>query len=741
MVNYNIKWNSHSNSSEESMPLGGFDTGCNIWVEKNNLYLYLSQSGTFDENGTMLKLARIRIWAEDDSILFSKNFIQELHVKNGYILIDAGEEGNKVNFKIWAAVNKSEIHIEYQSQQPHTLRVALENWRYCNREVSSQELSQCRDFDMGYQGSVTTYADVVEPMEDRLIFYHQNNNEKLVWDILIKQQHLTEINEHIPNPLLNRIMGGIITMKGMQYYGTYHDTYAGTDFCGYMYEGKEVTKKDIIVTVHTNCCDSVTIWKEELFKRVGIKTSFDQSCKWWKNYFDKSYIHIDQDNKGSANYIIARNYQLFRYMLGCNYYGEYPTKFNGGLFTFDAGRTPDFRQWSGIGFTSQNQRLVYWGMLKSGDFEGMRTQLDYFKNLTQAAKARVKYFFNHDGAFFYEQGNIFGICTGAEYGWSHCSEISYGLEDNPWVRLHFSTGLEFALMMLEYSRYSGELIDEYMDYIENIIVFYMEHYTINDSGKLYIFPSSALETYKGIDPYSKDDNKYGCANPADAVAGLRCVLEMLIDYLDNDDKIVKYKNYLSQCCELPIGVNKEGKCVYLPASEYDPKPFNCELPELYRVYPYSPYGLTGEEIEIGRNTYEQPYASKDMYLSYSWHQNGIFAARLGLLDEAQKYLNEKLGNAPIRFPAFWGPGHDWTPDHNHGGSGMIELQEMLMQCDKDKIRLFPCWDKNLDVAFKLHAPKNTIVECELKKGEIIKLNIIPEYRKSDIEIFCNIEFE
>ena len=30
-----------------------------------------------------------------------------------------------------------------------------------------------------------------------------------------------------------------------------------------------------------------------------------------------------------------RNYTLFRYMLGCNAYSQWPTKFNGGLFTFD----------------------------------------------------------------------------------------------------------------------------------------------------------------------------------------------------------------------------------------------------------------------------------------------------------------------------------------------------------------------------------------------------------------------
>ena len=69
--------------------------------------------------------------------------------------------------------------------------------------------------------------------------------------------------------------------------------------------------------------------------------------------------------KGEAGDAI-RNYTLFRYMLGCNAYSQWPTKFNGGLFTFDPMYvdqkmefTPDFRKWGGGTMTAQNQRLVY----------------------------------------------------------------------------------------------------------------------------------------------------------------------------------------------------------------------------------------------------------------------------------------------------------------------------------------------------------------------------------------------
>ena len=105
---------------------------------------------------------------------------------------------------------------------------------------------------------------------------------------------------------------------------------------------------------------------------------------------------------------------------------------------------------------------------------------------------------------------------------------------------------------------------------------------------------------------------------------------------------------------------------------------------------------------------------------------------MGMANEAAEYNMRKLRDSERRFPTFWGPGHDWVPDHNWGGSGMIGLQEMLMQTIGDQIILFPAWPKDWDVSFKLHAPGNTTVECSLVKGEIRNLRVTPESRSKDI---------
>ena len=118
----------------------------------------------------------------------------------------------------------------------------------------------------------------------------------------------------------------------------------------------------------------------------------------------------------------------------------------------------------------------------------------------------------------------------------------------------------------------------------------------------------------------------------------------------------------------------------------------------------------------------------------SWHQDGIFFARMGQVDEAVDFNTRKLDDSERRFPTFWGPGHDWVPDHNWGGSGMIGLQEMLMQTIGDEIRLVPAWPKDWDVDFKLHAPNETTVEGQVREGEVINLKVLPESRRDDVVI-------
>ena len=163
-----------------------------------------------------------------------------------------------------------------------------------------------------------------------------------------------------------------------------------------------------------------------------------------------------------------------------------------------------------------------------------------------------------------------------------------------------------------------------------------------------------------------------------------------------------------------------------------------ECPQFYPLFPFNRFDLLGKDrdhLAIFRNTWKYGRFPKNMV--QSWHQDGIFFARMGMTDAARAYNSRKLEDSPRRFPTFWGPGHDWVPDHNWGGSGMIGLQEMLMQTLGDEIRLLPAWPKDWDVDFRLHAPHNTTVEGRVRDGKLSDLKVMPDSRKKDVIVMTS----
>ncbi len=173
--------------------------------------------------------------------------------------------------------------------------------------------------------------------------------------------------------------------------------------------------------------------------------------------------------------------------------------------------------------------------------------------------------------------------------------------------------------------------------------------------------------------------------------------------------------------------------VISPAETWD-KIINQEIPQLYPVFPWGLFGIGKPDLDLAVHTWEHGIDETRQKNHISWHQDAIFCARLGLTLEAKNITIKKLSDSQRRFPTFWGPGHDWVPDHNWGGSGMIGLQEMLMQTSENEIRLLPAWPEDWDVDFRLHAPENTIVEGSVRNGEIQDLKVTPEQRLADVII-------
>ncbi len=713
-------WTTQSRNASESMPCGGGDIGMNVWVEQGDVLFYVARSGSFDELNTLLKAGRFRLSLSPG--LDMKNFRQTLHLEEGYVEVSDGQ----LSVQLWADVWKPVVHVDVSSPKvKQSIAVTYENWRTKEKELTKRECFQT-SYKFAAPKGLKAHADDIVATNNGILFMHQNGTET-IFDATVSQQGMDVVKDRLYNPLKNRISGGRMLAKGMVLVDRISGRYASSDYEGWMYATKDPQRTLHLEVVMANVQGTLEDWAAELettAKSIRRMADCEASRQWWREFWQRSYI----EGNGS----IIRNYNLFRYMLGCNAHSQWPTKFNGGLFTFDPEYvnpadeyklSPDFRNWGGGVHTAQNQRLVYWPALKNGDFDMLKAQLDFYLRIYKNAEERSRLYWGHEGACLTEQIENYGLPCYPEYGTKRPAGFDPGMERNAWLEYEWDTCLEFCMMALEAHRYGGMDIKDYLPMIRSCLRFFDEHYQylanqrgakrLDGNGKLVLYPGSGGETFKGA------------YNSTSTIAALRTVAEALMAIHYDQEEM---KALLSRLPDITL---RDG--MIAPAMHYE-RVQNVETTQLYPVFPWRMYGVGRPDLDVARRTYENDTLAVKFRSHVGWKQDAIWAACLGMTDEAQRLVTLKMQDGPHRFPAFWGPGYDWTPDHNWGGSGMIAVQEMLMQEVDDRIYLFPAWPRDWDVRFRLRASRGTIVEAELRQGKVVNVNVTPARDKEKIVV-------
>jgi len=291
---YNIVWETPSKDSSGSMPIGNGDIGLNVWVNPaGELVFYISKTDSWSENARLLKLGSGRV-SLTPNLLAGDSFRQTLELEAGEIEIIAGDGKDKKVLRVWVDANRPIIYVEALAEEAFDLEAKLEVWRTAERELKANEANSARGLTRSNQSEypIIVYPDTIVPNKgERVVWYHRN--EKSCYPITLKNQHLGELLDKYPDPLMHRTFGGCMKGRGLEAVN------------GVTLKSRQPQKR-FVLSIHLLTAQTKTAgqWLELLDKQVADADGMSDEDglaahrQWWKDFWNRSWIHVTGDAIG-----------------------------------------------------------------------------------------------------------------------------------------------------------------------------------------------------------------------------------------------------------------------------------------------------------------------------------------------------------------------------------------------------------------------------------------------------------
>lgn len=161
--------------------------------------------------------------------------------------------------------------------------------------------------------------------------------------------------------------------------------------------------------------------------------AFESHQQWWKKYFEKSSITIE--DKYLQNCWYLNNY----YLASCSRKGKLPMPLQ-GVWTADNGNLPP---WKGDYHHDLNTQMSYTSYLKANHLDEGESYIDYLISLTQRGEQFAREFYGVDGLCLPSVMDVKGYALG---GWA---QYSLSPTNQLWLALiiarhyHFTGNIEF----------------------------------------------------------------------------------------------------------------------------------------------------------------------------------------------------------------------------------------------------------------------------------------------------------
>lgn len=425
----------------------------------------------------------------------------------------------------------------------------------------------------------------------------------------------------------------------------------------------------------------------------------------WQKFFSASRVTLE-DKEIESFY----NSSLY-HLAGCMGNKEFPPGLFGNFIT------DDFFPWAGDYHMNYNYEAPYYCIFSSNHPELFDGYMVPVNDMREEAKRMAGLF----GCKGYAFPVSFGPKALDVYSQKDCKEHGILFLGQ---KSHAAYACVIPLMHW-FSTYDKEYaLRNYYDFVFNTAAFW-EDYLVKERGRYVIKKDAAHEIpfYRG--EKFRHITHFGQLNTVNAINSLGLVKLLFKGVYDmakelglNEEKYSLWEDINKNLSDFPTFIKKGKKCFRY--SEFGIRWRDDNTVGLQHIYPASQIGFSSDEklLKIARNTYFINDRTLDDNGSNSYLPAG---ARIGvdpafLIDGIHRNIKEfSLPNRLFR----------------HHGGGIEHLttvpatvNEMLLQGYEGVIRLFPCWDKNMNAAFEnLRADGAFLVSASLENKKVSSLKI------------------
>ena len=723
---HDIIYNTPAYEGFEGFPLGNGDLGGLVWNTNTGYEFQINKTDLFDalneeSNSTLRNGVRLNIdlGAPGLDWIYLDDFKGRLSLKNAEACFDAQTPFMNNHLNAWVAQEKNLwfIHLKSNSKEVlkdgTKLRVSLERWGSRTFPGWYGHFSKDTKSGLGQSKSFVKGNDIVlEVMYGRLKFAVACRiiGEETIPATMSANQSVLESKSRSADRDITLVLSFVTSN-----------------------ESNDPTASAIALLDKVN--------------KKNISSEKTLHKKRWSNFWDQSFVHLEND-------YIENIYYLRRYLMGSSSRGKFPVVFNGGIWTWNH----DVRNW--VTPHHWNTQQQYWGLAAQNDCDLMLPYLNTYFRLMPYAKEFSMKRGAKDAILWSEPHDFLGSMTFWERG---------DMVNN------FTPASQIAGLFWEYYQYTSDtafLLQKAYPFMKGAAEFYLQKLKWDSSkNQYYIFPSQAYEsprTNQLLNPVT--DRNMILSNFSHCI---KAAQTLKID----KNKIIQWQHVIDNIWPLPYRtIPNTGEVIDLawfpdgslfPKLDDHGKWLNAMSASTSSVFPA---GLTGIDQKGSREF----KAIANIIYGHSPSVNAIspdpiVAARIGLGSEVLKMMENgirRLQHFPQGF--FYNIDHWYnisrykdslkTPDisaqrdyvydeRSHYPNKLpakpfiqcgLETQsiygaavnEMLLQSNEEKIRIFPAVPDHWPIAFKLLARGAFLVSSELKKDGSIP-GVVVESRKGN----------